>query len=196
MPLNYSAAYSSRITKARTKNPLLRRSASSPFAGLPRCKPLQRSESKPEAIHDENDLFGDRLDDAGLVVSLATDLSLRDVARAIQYVHSHMFDDLPERGGMNSTRIAEVLNFRKSLPPIVTIAHVHAMIGSPTAVEKEIAELTKAGVIRKLVVPGRGVGGASAGEGLVLAKHWEHMIAEASDLADDLKSMYSYLMFV
>lgn len=193
MPLNYSAAYSSRITKTRTKSPLLRRSASSPFAALSRCKPLQRSESKPEAIHDEDDLFGDRLDDAGLVVSLATDLSLRDVAQAIQYVHTHMFDQLPERGGMNSTRIAEVLNFRKSLPPIVTIAHVHAMIGSPTAVEKEIAELTKAGVIRKLVVPGRGVGGASVGEGLVLAKHWEHMVAEASDLADDLKSMHRYI---
>ncbi len=187
MPLNYSAAYSSRITKARTKNPLLRRSA--PFAGLPRCKPLQRSRSKPEAIDNEDDLFEDRLDDAGLVVSLATDLSLRDVAQAIQYVHTHMFDELPERGGMNSTRIAEVLNFRKSLPPIVTIAHVHAMIGSPTAVEKEIAELTKAGIIRKLVVPARGVGGAS----LMLAKHWECMVAEASDLTDDLKSMHEHL---
>lgn len=192
MPLNYSAAYSSRITKAKAKNPLLRRSASSPFAALPRRKTLQRSKSKPEAIDDEDDLFGDRLDDAGLVVSLATDLSLRDVAQAIQYVHTHMFDELPERGGMNSTRVAEVLNFRKSLPPIVTVAHVHAMIGSPTAVEKEIAELTKAGVIRKLVVPGRGVGGASVGEGLVLAKHWELMVTEASDLADDLKSMATY----
>lgn len=185
MPLNYSAAYSSRITKARTKN--------SSFAGLPRCKPLQRSNSKPEAIDDEDNLFEDRLDDAGLVVSLATDLSLRDVAQAIQYVHTHMFDELPERGGMNSTRIAEVLNFRKSLPPTVTIAHVHAMIGSPTAVEKEIAELTKAGVVRKLVVPGRGVGGASVGEGFILAKHWECMVAEASDLTDDLKSMHEHL---
>ncbi len=181
MPLNYSAAYSSRITKARTKN--------SSFAGLPRCKPLQRSNSKPEAIDDEDDLFEDRLDDAGLVVSLATDLSLRDVAQAIQYVHTHMFDELPERGGMNSTRIAEVLNFRKSLPPIVTIAHVHAMIGSPTAVEKEIAELTKAGIIRKLVVPGRGVGSAS----VLSAKHWECMVAEASELTDDLKSMHGDL---
>lgn len=193
MPLNYSAAHSSRITKVRATNPLLRRSASSPFAALPRRKPLQRSKSKPEAIDDEDDLFGDRLDDAGLVISLATDLSLRDVAQAIQYVHSHMFDEVPERGGMNSTRIAEVLNFRKSLPPIVSVSHLHAMIGSPTVVEKEIAELTKAGVIRKLVVPGRGVGGASVGEGLVLATHWERMIAEASDLDDDVKSTQHYL---
>ena len=192
MPLNFSAAHSSRITKAKTKNQSLRRSPSSPFDALPRRKPLQRSTSKPEAIEDEDDLFGDKLDDAGLVVSLATDPSVRDVAHAIQHVHSHMFDELPERGGMNSTRIAEVLNFRRSLPPIVTVTHVHAMIGSPTAVEKEIVELTKAGIIRKLVVPGRGVGGASAGEGLVLAKHWERMVIDASDLADDLKSMDKY----
>lgn len=186
MPLNYSAAYSSRITKARTKN--------SPFAGLPRCKPLQRSKSKPEAIDDEDDLFEDdlfedRLDDAGLVVSLTAELPLRNVGQAIQYVHTHMFDELPERGGMNSTRIAEVLNFRKSLPPIVTIAHVHVMIGSPTAVEKEIAELTKAGIIRKLMVPGRAVGSAS----VVSGKHWECLVAEASELTDDLKSMHGDL---
>ncbi|MCJ1366544.1 hypothetical protein MMC16_005673 [Acarospora aff. strigata] len=187
MPLNFSAAYSSRITKAK---PSLRRSASSPFAGFARRKPVQRSKSKPEAIEEEDDLFGDRLDDAGLVASLADDLSLRDVAQAIQYVHSHMFDELPERGGMNSTRIAEVLNFRKSLPPIVTVAHVHAMIGQPTAVEKEIAELTKAGIIRKFVVPGRSVGGASIGDGLILAELWERMIMEASELPEDLRSLY------
>ena len=189
MSLHYSAAFSSRITKAKAKNPLLRRSASTPFAALPRRKPLQRSKSQLEAVEDEEDLFGERLDDAGLVISLATDLSFRDVAQAMQYVQTHMFDDLPKRGGMNSTRIAEVLNFRKSLPPIVTVAHVHAMIHSPTAAEKEIAELTKAGVIRKLVVPGRGLGGASVGEGLVLAQYWERMITEASDLADELKRM-------
>lgn len=193
MPLNYSAAHSSRITKAKTKNPLLRRSVSSPFADLPRRKPLQRSKSKPEALEDDDDLFQDKLDDAGLVISLATEFSLRDVPQAIQYVRDHMFDELPERGGMNSTRIAEVLNFRKSLPPIVTIAHVHAMVGSPTAVEKEIAELTKAGVVRKLVVPGRGVGGASFGECLVLVKDWQRMVVEAPDLTDGLKSMYGYI---
>jgi len=193
MPLNYSAAFSSRITKSKSKIPLLRRSTSSPFAGLPRRKPIQRSKSKPEAVDEDDDLFGDRLDDAGLVASLALDLSLRDVAQVTKYVCNHMFDEVPEKGGMNSTRIAEVLNFRKSLPPIVTIAHVHAMIGSPTAVEKEIAELMKAGIIRKLVVPGRGVGGASVGEGLVLAKHWELMINEALELEEGLKSMYTHV---
>ncbi|KAI9880652.1 MAG: hypothetical protein M1830_001656 [Pleopsidium flavum] len=190
MPLSYSAAYSSRITKPKTKIPLLRRSTSSPFAALPRRKPVQRSKSKPEDVDADDDLFGDRLDDAGLVASLANDLSLRDVAQVIQYVGNHMFDEVPERGGMNSTRIAEVLNFRKSLPPIVTVAHVHAMIVSPTVAEKEIAELMKAGIIRKVVVPGRGVGGASVGEGLVLAKHWDLMINEASELEEDLKRWF------
>ncbi len=190
MPLNFSAAHSSRITKAKSRNALLRRTVSSPFADHLRRKPVQRSLSKPEVADNEDDLLGDRLDDTGPITSLADELSLRDVSQVLQYARSHMFDELPERGGMNSTRIAEILNFRRDLPPIVTVAYVHAMLRSPTAVEKGIAELTKAGVIRRLVVPGRGVGGASVGEGLVLFKDWELRVKEELELPDDVKCVY------
>ncbi|PQE20770.1 serine-threonine kinase 19 protein [Rutstroemia sp. NJR-2017a BBW] len=123
MSLYRSAALSSRIKK--TKPASLRRSSSSPFASLPKRKPTQRSKSIPEPTEDEDeeDFLDERLDDIGLVRTLATDLTLRDVAQAIQYIRGKMWTKLPDqRSGMNSTRIAEVLNFRKFLPPIVTVS--------------------------------------------------------------------------
>lgn len=112
MPLNLSAAQSSRISKRpQQKIPLLRRSASSPFTGFVQRKSIQRSKSKADVADDnDDDDFGDRLDDIGIVKSLASDLSLRDLVQTIQYVRSHMFESMPENGGFNSTRIAEILS--------------------------------------------------------------------------------------
>lgn len=175
MALNYTAAHSSRISK-----PPLKRSASSPFSSHKRRKPISRTASKPEALdEDAKDYFGERLEDQGLVTILATDLSLRDVAQAIRYIQGHMFDDLPEAGGFNSVRISEVLRFRKSLPPTVTVTHVHAFMRSPTATAKEVAELAKAGIIRRIVVPGRGTGGSSTSEGLVLVENLDRLVQDS-----------------
>ena len=187
MPFNFSAAHSSRITKkSQHRSPLLKRSSSSAFADLNRRKPLSRSKSKPERLDDEDDFFGDRLEDDGIVKSLAADLSLRDVAQTIQYVRSHMFDALPEGGGFNSTRIAEILNFRKSLPPCVTVPHIHALTGDPTTTEREIAELTKTNIIKRVLTPGRGTGGSSVGEGLILMKDFEQLTREEQNLDEKL----------
>ncbi|KAL9006995.1 MAG: hypothetical protein Q9188_000283 [Gyalolechia gomerana] len=187
MPLNYSAAHSSRITKKPLRPPRLKRSATSPFTSFNQRKPIQRSKSKPECSttqDEEEDFFGERLDDLGVVTTLATDLNLRDVAQIVQYAIGHMFDPLPERGGFSSTRIAEILNFRKSLPATVSVSHVHALSKSPTATEREISELIKAGVLLKVVIPGRGTGGSAVGEGLVLFKDLEDML-KRSDIVDD-----------
>ena len=94
MPLNLSAVSSSRISKRPQQQ--LRRSASSPFSDFSQRKPIQRSQSKADVADDDDDdddddFFKDRLDDKGIVNSLASDLSLRDVAQTIQYVRSHMF---------------------------------------------------------------------------------------------------------
>ncbi|KAL9638562.1 MAG: hypothetical protein Q9204_001445 [Flavoplaca sp. TL-2023a] len=86
---------------------------------------------------------------------------------------------MPERGGFSSTRIADILNFRKCLPTAATVAYVHAMSGSPTATEKEIVQLTRANVLRKIVIPGRGVGGSTVGESLVLFTDLESMLDRA-----------------
>ena len=157
---------------------------------LKQRKPVRRSLSKPEVTNggdDSDDLFGDSLEDLGTVKTLATDLSLRDVAQTIQYIRSHMFDAMPESGGFNSTRIAEILNFRRSLPPTVTVSHVHALIDTPTKTEREIAELIKAGTIRKVVIPGRGTAGSSVGEGLVLFQDIERLVNAAKELDQGLR---------
>ncbi|MCJ1471882.1 hypothetical protein MMC13_000523 [Lambiella insularis] len=191
MPFTFTAAPSSRITKPSAKKISLKRAASTPFPRLHQRAPVQRSQSKPEVIEDEqDDLFETRLDDIGLVTTLATDLSLRDVVQTMKYIRSHMFESIPERSGMSSTRTAEVLNFRRSLPPIVPNVHVHALIKSPTLVEREIAELTSAGVLRKIVVPGRGVGRYSISDALVLTEDWEQQFREAQDLETDLSEKY------
>lgn len=177
--------------KKPSKPPTFKRNSSSfssPYSDLPRRKPLQRSASKPEReVEDEEDFFGDRLDDVGLVQALATDLNLRDVAQAIMYIRRKMWSSIPEeRAGMNSTRIAEVLNFRDSLPPIVTVTHIQALLNSPTAVEREIAELVRKGAIRKINVGGRG----SMGETLILVKDLDEMIQKSEHLEQAVKDMF------
>ncbi|KAL3423857.1 hypothetical protein PVAG01_05604 [Phlyctema vagabunda] len=179
MSFKFSAAHSSRIKKSK---PGLKRSSStaSPFSSLPRRKPVQRSASKPEPQHgedDDEDFLGDRLDDLGLVKALTTDLTLRDVPQALQYIKTRMFERIPERAaGMNSTRISEVLNFRLTLPPLVTVSHIQALLSSPTTAEREIAEMNRAGVLRKITVPGRG----GIGEVLVLVQDLEVLIRRSS----------------
>ncbi|KAL1634170.1 hypothetical protein SLS56_002473 [Neofusicoccum ribis] len=183
-------AKSSRVTKpARRKrdNPLLRRSSSSPFATSPRRKSSSESATKSGAANEDS-IYDEPLDDTGAVASLATDLELRDVPQFMQNIQTRMFTPVPERAsGMNGQRTAEVLNYRINLPLVVSVAHVHALSRSPTVTEREIAELTRAGVIRKVVVPGRGVGGAAVGEGLVLVSEWEKLVRAHPDLEDAMK---------
>lgn len=190
-------ARSSRITKpARRKsnNPLLRRSSSSPFATSPRRKSSSETASKASVSNDDS-IFDEPLDDTGFVASLATDLELRDVPQFMKNIQNRMFTPVPERAsGMNGQRTAEVLNYRINLPPVVSVAHVHALSRSPTVTEREIAELTRAGGVRKVVIPGRGVGGAAVGEGLVLVSEWEKRVRSHPGLEDNMKDKYVSLL--
>ncbi|KAI0600787.1 serine-threonine protein kinase 19-domain-containing protein [Biscogniauxia sp. FL1348] len=160
---------------------------------LPRRKPGtgSRGSKNMSADDDDDDLFGDKLDDCGLVKALATDLNLRDTSQAIHYIRSHMFSALPEKAaGMSSTRIAEVLNYRKNLPPIVTVSHIQALLASPSAVEREIAELARSGFLRKIVVPRRG----DIGETVMLASDYDQMVKDSRLLDECTKSsLLSYL---
>ncbi|KAI0896921.1 serine-threonine protein kinase 19-domain-containing protein [Annulohypoxylon nitens] len=185
---------SSRVKKASKKSGA-KSSPPSPaswVSPLPRRKPgIQRGKSFPGDEDDEDDLFDDKLDDYGLVKALATDLKLRDTSQAILHIRNHMFCPMPDRAaGMNSIRIAEVLNYRKSLPPVVTISHIQALLSSPSAVEREIAELARAGFVRKVVVPRRG----DIGEILVLEADYEQMVKDSTSLDDSTKDkMATYL---
>ncbi|KAJ5981929.1 hypothetical protein N7451_012029 [Penicillium sp. IBT 35674x] len=98
-----------------------------------------------------------------------------------------MFDELPVRAGMNSTRIAEVLNLRRSLPPLVSMAHIHMLLNAPTQVEREIVEFVQAGQVRRLIIPGRGNDAAGLGDCLVLAEEWEELMRGSSSLDAEVK---------
>lgn len=95
---------------------------------------------------------------------------------------------------MNSTRIAEVLNYRKALPPIVTIAHIDALSSSSTRIEREIVELTQAGVLRRVTIPHRGVGAAAVGDGIASVTEWQRMVRTDVSLGDSLKAKYIAIM--
>ncbi|KAM3432391.1 hypothetical protein MY4824_006595 [Beauveria thailandica] len=124
----------------------------------------QRTPSvRPRGGQDDVDAeyFSEKLEDAGgLATLLATELTLRDVVQAMRYISAHMFSPVPETG-FTSTRRTELLNYRRTMPPLVTAGHVHAILAGngPTRVEREIAELLGRGVLRRVRVERRGGGG-------------------------------------
>ncbi|KAF1929755.1 uncharacterized protein M421DRAFT_60128, partial [Didymella exigua CBS 183.55] len=184
-------ARSSRITTSRTRSAVsalrLKRTNSSPSNASPSKRSLRTEES---TACDEDE----ELDDLGFIVSLASDLNFRDVPQYMEYIRNRMFSDMPEKAGMNSTRIAEVLNFRKSLPPFVTIAHVDALSTSSTVVEREIAELAKKGIVRRITIPHRGVGAAAVGDGIASVREWHALVRTHTGLSDHLKEKYTNLL--
>jgi hypothetical protein len=192
MSLRITAASSSsnRVNKSG------RRTSASPFSTAKRRKPLSKSSrNNSTQAEDEDGSFGTRLGDEGIIASLADNLEFSDVAQLLVYIANHQFNPIPESGaGMNSTRIAEVLNFRARLPPIISVAHVHAMSRSPTSTEREIATLINAGVIRRLVLPGRGERGPAVGEGLVLVSEWAKLVQADTSLAQEVKDKYISLL--
>jgi hypothetical protein len=141
--------------------------------------------SEPSIAYDDDE----ELEDLGIVASLASDLNFRDVPQYMKYIRNRMFSEMPEKAGMNSTRIAEVLNFWKQLPPFVTIAHVDALSTSSTLIEREIAELAKAGVVRRVTIPHRGVGAAAVGDGIASVQEWQKLVRAHGGLSDGLKGM-------
>ncbi|KAF2683350.1 hypothetical protein K458DRAFT_443467 [Lentithecium fluviatile CBS 122367] len=192
MSFQTTAARSSRIRRAKKPSVAaalgLRRATSSPSAASPRRKPSQSP--KTDAFDED-----EKLEDTGIIASLTSDLNFRDVPQYMEYIRSRMFSDVPEKAaGMNSTRVAEVLNLRKALPPIATIAHVDALGASSTRTEREIVELAQAGVLRRVVIPHRGVGAAAVGDGLVSVKDWRRLVLIHPDLNGELKSKYLSVM--
>jgi hypothetical protein len=105
---------------------------------------------------------------------MSQELTLRDVVQAMRYVRLRMFTSVPT-SGFNSTRTTELLNYRTSMPPIVTIGHLHAILRSPAKVERELAELQSQGTIRKMRVERRG----GQGEAVIESSELESMLSKA-----------------
>jgi hypothetical protein len=187
MSFQATPARSSRITKSRRTSAAaamgLKRSTSSPSQASPRKRSLPSEQSFQ---YDDEEL----LNDTGVIASLADDLNFRDVPQYMEYIRNRMFSDMPEKAGMNSTRIAEVLNFRRRLPPFVTIAHIDALSTSSTRIEREIAELAQAGILRRVTIPHRGLGSAAVGDGIASVRDWQALVRELDGLPDNVKGTY------
>jgi hypothetical protein len=187
MSFQATPARSSRITKSRRTSAAaamgLKRSTSSPSQVSPRKRSLPSEQSFQ---YDDEEL----LNDTGVIASLADDLNFRDVPQYMEYIRNRMFSDMPEKAGMNSTRIAEVLNFRRRLPPFVTIAHIDALSTSSTRIEREIAELAQAGILRRVTIPHRGLGSAAVGDGIASVRDWQALVRELDGLPDNVKGTY------
>ena len=113
------------------------------------------------------------------MTSLAAPGQPQDVLSLLEYIRARMFDEIPERAGMNNVRIADVLNFRKALPPMVSKSHVHALVFSPTRAEREIASLAAQGRIQKANIQGRSIGASTVYEALVPVPDWIEVVNAA-----------------
>lgn len=174
------------VSGVKRRKPAAPKSRVSPFAAHARRKPSSPSAGavKAAATDLERD---DPLPDVGGSHYISETAPVQNVVQAIQCIRTNMFDELPARAGMNSTRIAEVLNLRRSLPPLASVAHVHTLLEAPTQVEREIVELVQTGRVRRLIVPGRGNDAAGLGDCLVLAKDWEELVRANSALDPAVK---------
>ncbi|KAJ5180458.1 hypothetical protein N7492_003668 [Penicillium capsulatum] len=163
------------------------RPRASPFAAHARRKPNTTAPSDVKAAERDLD---DLLPDVGRSDYISETTPVHNVVEAIRYIRSRMFDELPARAGMNSTRIAETLNIRRSLPPLTSVAHVHTLLNAPTQVEREIVDLVQKGRVRRLIVPGRGNDAAGLGDCLVLAEDWEELVRSSSVLDIEVKEKF------
>lgn len=194
MAFQLRAAPSSRVKKAsgagsaRKGSPFARHARSKPFITRPIGKQSSQGSNDLAALN-QDDTEGP-LPDAGPSSYITETAVVSNVIQAVQYVQNTLFTDIPDsRSGMNSTRLAQVLNFRRSLPPVVSIAHVHVLLDAPTKVEREIADLISSGTLRRLLIPGRGGGIAGVGDCLVLVDDWEELVRNSASLEQPLKGM-------
>lgn len=181
MTLRLTSAPVSGVKKRKTAS----KPGASPFAAHARRKPSSPGAGALKAAVDLG--LDDPLPDVGGSHYIPETAPVQNVVQAIQYIKTNMFDELPARAGMNSTRIAEVLNLRRSLPPLASVAHVHTLLDAPTQVEREIVELVHTGRVRRLIIPGRGNDAAGLGDCLVLSEDWEELVRGSSSLDSAVK---------
>lgn len=147
-----------------------------------------RKVSRKPSRRDENEEYQEKLTDVGIARLLTDDLTLRDVVQAMRHMRSKMFSVVPPIG-LHSSRIAEVLNYRRTMPPLITPSHLNAILNSPTKVEREVVELVGKGILRKVKVERR----AAMGEALIESTDYETMIRNAN-LSEETQN--EFLMFL
>ena len=186
MPLYLTGAHSSRVTKPRIK-----RTASLPFATTKAARTLQRSHTVANILKtSDNDLVQTdfKLDDTSSPMTTVRNDS-KDVLSAITQSRLAMFDEIPEeRAGMNSVRIAEVLNYQRNLPAVVSLAHIHALRSASTRTERDIQSLLSCNSIRRLKLVGRGNGVSGLAELLIPTHEYEKALRDTGLPIDVLQA--------
>jgi hypothetical protein len=143
-------------------------------AASPSASPRKAGRKSSKREKDDKEAFPDKLEDRGLARLLEEEATLRDVVQAMRYIRSRMFSPVPT-SGFHSSRTADLLNYRASVPPIVTVGHLNAVLSAPSRVEREVVELLGKGVVRKVRVERRGV----MGEALIESPDLEGMVNQA-----------------
>lgn len=176
--------------RSRVAKPQVKRTSSLPFTATKRT----------DLLHRAHTIAVDALDDGETVVNKETavvhgspgpanDRNIKDVISAITYAQTLMFDRLPERAGFNSVRTAEVLNFQKHLPPIVSLAHIHALRPAASQTERELSTLLSSNNVRRIQIMRRGNDVSGFKEFLIKTQDYEDLL-RASDLSDEIVSSY------
>jgi Serine-threonine protein kinase 19 len=68
----------------------------------------------------------------------------------------------------------------------VSMAHIQALLNSATSTEREVVELCRKGVVRKIIISGRG----GDGEVLILVTELENMIGKSGGLGEEVKERF------
>jgi hypothetical protein len=179
MPSYLASAQASRIRKPGSVAGL-RRHASSPFAANSRTKPsIKRAQSLQDVVEQKGSDH-EELPKEGAVLSVIQVATAVDVLSAMHHATTTMFSQIPERAGLNSVRIAEVLNFQRSMPPLVSLAHVHALISASSKTERQINSLVTQGAIRRIKIFNRGNDISGASDYLVATASFASLLTASS----------------
>ncbi|EPS42671.1 hypothetical protein H072_3296 [Dactylellina haptotyla CBS 200.50] len=188
--MSFNLTASSRIKKqppgaaARRKNPLnqLHRKTSSPR------KPASAS-STPPLSSSSRSSFSSSLYSPGWPTDFFTSAALpANVLEAIAYVLKYQFTPLPETLtglGLSRDTIADILNFRRALPPVVPLPHLHSLLPSPTETERAITAFVADGTLRRVHIR---TGNSTHLEGVMQTDEFLKSIAQSTSLEEDTKT--------
>ncbi|KAF3208528.1 hypothetical protein TWF106_011422 [Orbilia oligospora] len=196
MSLNLTASY--RIKKSQPgaasqrKNPLnqlRRKSTSSPrkSSSAPSTPPV------PFTPSGNNNDYGDdslALYSPSWPISSRSDPLPTTVLEGMKYILSNQFTPLPPTLtglGISRDLLAEVLNYRKSFPPVVPLPHLHSVLLSPTETEREITSLVADGTLRRVTIK---TGNMTSLDGVITTDDFLKSIASSSALDAEMKDAF------
>lgn len=172
MPLYLTGGRSSRVTKPTS----LQRSSSLPSNSAKLTRTLNRAYTSAVDFEHQDGNADVDLSGPGKVIAVLENDVATNVLSAMDHARKSMFDALPQRAGMNSVGIAGVLNFQRNLPPVVSLAHIHALRSASSKTERDISDLLSSNKIRRIKLVGRGNEVSGLGEVLISMKEYEGLM--------------------